>query len=71
VSIVHLAAEERLSAAFGRYEAAYGFEDRVELVAARLELCAALLACGEELPSPVLAQMDCDRAELAPSAVTL
>jgi hypothetical protein len=65
VSIVPLAAQERLSAAFARYEAVYGSGDRNALVAARLELCLALQECGEELPAAVLAQMERDRAELA------
>lgn len=66
--IVPLAADERLSTAFARYEAAWtGDED--DLPAARLELCQALLACGEQLPPSVLAQMDRDRAALVPAQV--
>ncbi|MDT7536838.1 MAG: hypothetical protein QOE84_460 [Actinomycetota bacterium] len=69
MSIVPLAAQERLSAAFAHYEAVYGSGDRNALVAARLELCLALQECGEELPGSVLAQMERDRAELAQQPV--
>jgi hypothetical protein len=61
VAVVPLAADERLSAAFARYDAEWmtGGEG---LPAARLELCEALLACGESLPESVRAQMARDRA---------
>jgi hypothetical protein len=64
VTVVPLAAVERLSAAFSRYDAAWTSQDE-GLVAARIELCEALLDCGEVLPVEVLAQLARDRAELA------
>jgi hypothetical protein len=61
MAVVPLSAHERLSAAFARYDALWvtGGDD---LPAARLELCRALLACGDQLPPSVLAQMERDRA---------
>jgi hypothetical protein len=64
VSLVPLAAHERLSAAFARYEDAYRTAERDELVAARIELCQVLLECGEDLEPAVTAQLARDRAEL-------
>lgn len=61
MTAVALAADERLWAAFARYDAVWGAAGE-ELPAARLELCRALLACGEQLPALVLAQMEVDRA---------
>ncbi len=64
MNIVLLAAHERLSAAFARYDAEW--VSRGEgLVAARIELSEALLACGETLPRSVLAQLARDRAAMA------
>ena len=64
MSEVRLAAEERLLAAYARYDLAWVTGDAAALPAARLELSLALMDCGEELPGPVLSQMDRDRAEL-------
>jgi hypothetical protein len=61
---VRLAAQERLVAAFARYDAVWSEGPLDELPATRYELCLALIACGEVLPAPVLAQMDRDRAAL-------
>ncbi|MCU1591612.1 MAG: hypothetical protein JWP11_2868 [Frankiales bacterium] len=68
MSAVPLAAHERLSAAFARYDALWGTQGD-DLPAARLELCLALLACGETLPAPVLAQMERDRAAVSERVV--
>jgi hypothetical protein len=65
MAVVRLAAEERLTAAFGRYDAAWSGEDQLEIVSARIELCDALAALGEILPPPVRAQLERDRALLA------
>jgi hypothetical protein len=69
VSFVPLALEERLLAAYARYEQVYGAGNRDEVVTARLELCEALLASGDPLPPAVLLQMQADRAELAQRVV--
>ena len=69
MSIVHLAAQERLTAAFGRYEVAYAAGVRGPLLEARIELCEALVAAGEELAPEVVAQLERDRAELEAMAV--
>jgi hypothetical protein len=63
---VRLAAEERLVAAYARYDEVWDRGEHDALPSARLELCLALLACGEELPPPVIAQMDRDRTAIAP-----
>lgn len=65
MTIVRLAAEERLTAAFARYDEAWSGDDQLAIVAARIELCEALAALGEVLPPPVRAQLDRDRALLA------
>jgi hypothetical protein len=64
VTALPLAADERLVAAFKRYEAAWAVKG-YELTAARLELCEALLAVGETLAPELQAQMDEDRDALA------
>ena len=61
MAVVRLAAQERLSAAFARYDAVWKARGD-DLPAARLELCLALLACGEVLEPAVVAQMERDRA---------
>ena len=64
MTVVALAADERLKAAFKRYEGAWaGSSDG--LVAARLELCEALLAVGEMLAPELVQQMAADRATLS------
>jgi hypothetical protein len=70
VSFVPVASEERLLAAFARYEEVFGAGNRDRMIAARLELCEALLECGEMLAPPVLVQMQADRQELAQRVVT-
>jgi hypothetical protein len=69
VTVVPLAAVERLSAAFARYDAAWTLQDE-GVVAARIELCEALLDSGEVLPVEVRAQLACDRAVLAERVVS-
>ncbi len=64
MTVVALAADERLMAAFKRYETAWSASGD-ELVAARLELCEALMAVGEMLAPELLQQMAADRATLA------
>ena len=64
MTVVPLAADERLAAAFKRYQAAWEVKG-YELVAARLELCEALLAVGETLAPELQAQMAEDRDALA------
>lgn len=72
VTIVRLAAEERLLAAYARYDAAWASGRDEEVPAARLELCHALLDCGEVLASEVLAQMHRDQATVArPVVITV
>jgi hypothetical protein len=66
VTVVPLAADERLLAAFARYHAAWTTQGD-ELVAARLELCESLLEVGESLAPELLEQMAADRATLARS----
>jgi hypothetical protein len=63
VTVVNLASDERLLAAFRRYDEAWS-EQGLALVAARLELCEALLAVGEMLAPELQAQMAEDRATL-------
>jgi hypothetical protein len=53
-----------LLAAFARYHAAYAAQAE-EIVAARLELCEALLEVGEMLAPELHQQMAADRATLA------
>jgi hypothetical protein len=65
MSVVRLAAEERLTAAFARYDDAWGGDDERAVVVARIELCEALAALGEVLPPTVRAQLERDRALLA------
>ena len=65
MTVVRLAAEERLTAAFARYDAAWGSAGQLEVVVARIELCEALADLGEVLPPPVCAQLARDRALLA------
>jgi hypothetical protein len=62
-TIVPLAADERLLAAYARYDAEWATRGD-GLVAARVELCEALLACGEQLAPAVTAQLARDRAAL-------
>jgi hypothetical protein len=62
-TIVPLAADERLLAAYARYDAEWAARGE-GLVAARIELCEALLACGEQLAPAVVAQLTRDRAGL-------
>ena len=70
-AIVHVAADERLLAAYARYDAEWSRRGD-GLIEARIELCEALLACGEALPREALAQLDRDRAIVAKSvAVTV
>ncbi|MBK5305710.1 MAG: hypothetical protein JJD92_03385 [Frankiaceae bacterium] len=74
MTVVHLSSDERLLAAFARYNAAW-LHQGDGLVAARLELCEALLAVGESLAPELYAQMAADRAALGqqveqPVAVT-
>jgi hypothetical protein len=61
MTVVPLSAHERLSAAFARYDALW-VTGGDELPAARLELCRALVECGDQLEPALLAQMDLDRA---------
>ncbi len=65
MTTVRLAAEERLTAAFARYDAAWDAWDDIATAAARVELRAALVDLGEMLPPPVRAQLERDRALLA------
>jgi hypothetical protein len=62
---VRLAAQERLVAAYARYDEVWDRGEHDALPTARLELCLALMECGEVLPPPVHAQMDRDRAAIA------
>lgn len=64
MNVVPLASDERLLAAFSRYNAAWSVQG-AGLVAARLELCEALLAVGESLAPELYEQMAADRAFLA------
>ena len=64
-----LASEERLLAAYARYEEVFGSGSRDRVVAARLQLCEALMECGEPLPPQVLLQMQADRQELSQRVV--
>lgn len=66
MTVVRLAAQERLIAAFASYDAVWSSAGRdMDVAPARLELCSALLDCGEELPPSVLEQMERDRAVVA------
>jgi hypothetical protein len=65
MTVVRLAAEERLTTAFARYDEAWSAGDELATVAARIELCAALVELGEVLEPPVRAQLERDRALLA------
>jgi hypothetical protein len=68
VKVVPLAADERLSAAFARYDDEWS-KGGDGLTAARIELCEALLACGETLPPVVVTQLAVDRAAVAARVV--
>jgi hypothetical protein len=70
VTVVPLAADERLLAAFARYHAAWAVRGD-ELVAARLELCEALLEVGEVLAPELCEQMQADRAALLAQQVSV
>ena len=63
MNVVPLASDERLLAAFARYNAAWSVKG-VGLAEARLELCEALLAVGESLAPELYEQMAADRAYL-------
>jgi hypothetical protein len=65
MAVVRLAAEERMLAAFARYDAVWPNGPQLEVAAARVELCQALLALGEVLPPEVLAQVERDQAAVA------
>ena len=68
MNVVPLASDERLLAAFARYNAAWSTQGTTKgagLAAARLELCEALLAVGESLAPELYEQMAADRAFLA------
>ncbi len=69
MTVVRLAAEERLVAAFARYDAVWPDGEPLELAADRLELCRAMLDLDETLPAEVLAQMARDEAAVARAAV--
>ncbi|MDX6197777.1 MAG: hypothetical protein QOJ79_928 [Actinomycetota bacterium] len=64
MTVVPLAADERLLTAFARYHAAWSVQGE-ELVSARLELCEALLDVGEMLAPELVQQMAVDRETLA------
>ena len=63
MTVVPLASDERLIAAFARYHAAWTAQGD-ELISARLELCEALLEVGEMLAPELHEQMAADRAAL-------
>ena len=65
MTVVRLAAEERLTAAFARYDAAWGSAGQLEVVVARIELCEALADRGEALSAAGLRPLARDRALLA------
>lgn len=72
MTVVRLAAEERLLAAYARYDRAWAVVGSADLVPARLELCRALLDCGELLPPEVQSQMARDGAALdKPHVITV
>jgi hypothetical protein len=68
VKVVPLAADERLSAAFARYDAEWAARGE-GLITARIELCEALLACSEPLPDGVITQLALDRAALTQQVI--
>ena len=53
MTVVRLAAEERLVAAFARYDAVWPDGEPLEVAADRLELCRAMLDLDETLPAEV------------------
>lgn len=65
MSAIRLSAEERLTAAFDRYDDLWPDGDAVELAASRSELCCSMLELGEVLPPQVRAQMARDQGDLA------
>lgn len=62
MTVVRLAAEERLAAAFARYDAVWPDGRPQDIVAARIALCRALLDVDELLPPEALAQLARDEA---------
>ncbi len=69
MTVVRLAAEERLLAAFARYDAAWLAAAAQDVSTARIELCRALLDLDEVLPVEVLAQLARDESAVARSLV--
>jgi hypothetical protein len=65
MAVVRLAAHERLTVAFARYDDAWETGDELTTAAARIELCAALVELGEVLDPPIRAQLERDRALVA------
>lgn len=62
MTVVQLAAEERLAAAFTRYDAVWPDGRPQDVVAARIALCRALLDVDEVLPPAALSQLARDEA---------
>ena len=62
--MIPLDVDDRLRAAYERYELAQQFGDREELVTARRALCIALMATGWEAPEQVREQIRRDEQTL-------